>query len=119
MMHQESRLLWLSEGDVPTHFFHAHPNCRRHKNHIHSLTHEGRVLVTEADKAQVAFNFYDLLLGTLASRSKTIKLDLLGLPQVDLHNLCAHFTEDEVWPVIRDLPLDKAPGSDSFTTQFL
>jgi hypothetical protein len=29
------------------------------------------VLVVEADKAEVAFNFYDLLLGKLASRKST------------------------------------------------
>jgi hypothetical protein len=77
---QESWLLWLSEGDTPTRFFHAHADSRRHKNHIHSLTYEGRVLVAKADKAEVAFNFYDSLLCTSASRSNTIRLDLHDLP---------------------------------------
>jgi hypothetical protein len=71
MAHQESQLLWLSEGDTLTCFFHAHENNCRRKNHIYSLIHEGRVLVAEADKAEVAFNFYDLLLGKLASRKST------------------------------------------------
>jgi hypothetical protein len=119
MTRQESRLLWLSEGDAPTCFFHAHANSHRHKNHIHSLTHEGRVLIAEADKVEVAFHFYDTLLAVLASRSNTVKLDLLGIPQADLRELGACFTEDEIWVVIRDLPLDKVPGPDGFTTRFL
>jgi hypothetical protein len=56
-------LLWLSDGNAPTCFFHAHANSRRHKNHIHSLTHDCRVLAAEADKVEVAFNFYNTLLG--------------------------------------------------------
>jgi hypothetical protein len=52
-MPQESRLLWLSEGDAPTRFFHAHVNNRRHKNHIHCLVDGDRVVVAESNKAEV------------------------------------------------------------------
>jgi hypothetical protein len=66
--------MWLSEGDAPARFFHAHANNRRRKNHIHSLSHDGRVLVAESDKADVAFSFYGTLLGSPVARTNLIKL---------------------------------------------
>jgi hypothetical protein len=39
---QEARILWLSEGDAPTRFFHSQANDRRRKNHIHDMLHEGQ-----------------------------------------------------------------------------
>jgi hypothetical protein len=41
MVRQESRLLWLKEGDTSTKFFHSYANMRRRKKHIHSLEHNG------------------------------------------------------------------------------
>jgi hypothetical protein len=87
MAHQESCLLWLNEGDVPTRFFHAHANGRRRKNHIHSLAYKGQVLLVEDSKAKVALNYFDNVLGTPATRANSIKverLDLLCLTLLEL-----------------------------------
>jgi hypothetical protein len=62
--HQESRLLWLKEGDTPTKFFHIHANARRKKKFIRTLHQDGQVLVSEEVKAQAFFNFFDEVLGT-------------------------------------------------------
>jgi hypothetical protein len=67
MARQEARILWLSEGDVPTSFFHSQANDRHRKNHIHSLVHEGQTLISEEDKAAAAFLFYNNLMGTSAT----------------------------------------------------
>jgi hypothetical protein len=72
---QESRLLWLSEEDAPTKFFHCHANARQRNNHIHSLVHEGQTLVAEDRKAEVTFEFFDEILGTSATRSNAINLE--------------------------------------------
>jgi hypothetical protein len=60
---QESRLLWLWEGDAATKFFHAHANTHRHKNFIRALEHEGRSVASKEGKAEVAFNYFDEMLG--------------------------------------------------------
>jgi hypothetical protein len=71
------------------------------------------------DKADVAFQFYDNLMGTPATQTNSIALEELGLPRLQLDELGNRFTKEEVWKVIRSLPLDKASGPDSFTVRFL
>jgi hypothetical protein len=116
---QESRLLWLSEGDVPTRFFHYYAATHRSKNHIHSLLHEVNVVVAEDRKAEVAFSFFDEILGSPPIRSCAIKLEQLDIPSLNLSCLSDRFIEAEVWAVISALPPDKAPRPDGFTACFL
>jgi hypothetical protein len=116
---QESLLLWMKEGDTPTQFFHAHVNAHRRRNFIHSFFRGGEVLVLEDSKAEAFFNFYDELLGAPVSRTYAINLGMLDLPRLNLSHLGECFTEEEIWTVIRAMPVDKAPGPDGFTTRFL
>lgn len=116
---QESRLLWLSEGDAPTKFFHIHANARQRKKFIHTLVHQGQVVVDEAAKAQIAFDHFDALLGTPPQRTCSIELSRIGLPMVDMAGMDDHFIEQEIWNVIKSLHPDKAPGPDGFTARFL
>jgi hypothetical protein len=84
MVRQESRLLWLKEGDAPTRFFHSYANMRHRRKHIHSLEHNVQVLVGEEAKEEAIFSFYDEILGAL------------DIPHLQLHSLCERFTEEEV-----------------------
>jgi hypothetical protein len=116
---QESRLLWLSEGDAPMKFFHIHANARRRKKFIRSLDHEGQCLISENSKVQAVFQFFDEILGRPTSRSHAINLELLDLPRLQLSVLANRFTEEEVLGVIREMLPDKSPGPDGFTSRFL
>jgi hypothetical protein len=116
---QESRLLWLKEGDASTKFFNAHANGRCHRNCVRSLMVDSEVVVSEEHKADATFCYFDQILGTLSPRSNSISLDLLNLPCLDPAGMGARFTEAEVWATIKGLPPDKSPGSDGFTTRFL
>ena len=44
--------------------------------------------------------------------------EALGLPSLDLSELNAPFTEEEIWGIIHDMLADKAPGPDGFTSHF-
>jgi hypothetical protein len=119
MARQESRLLRLREGDASTIFFSRPCQRWRRKNHIRSLVHEGRVLVSQESTAKVGFSYFDSMTGTPPVHSNLICLKLLGLSHLDPTGMGEWFTEEEVWSIIRSLPLYKAPVSDGFTSQFL
>jgi hypothetical protein len=106
---QESRILWLSEGDASTKFFHIHASARRRRNFIRTLEVGEQVLVDEGRKAEAVYSFFDAVLGTTPLRANSINLELLDLPSLDLHGLGNRFTEEEVLHVIRSLRPDKAP----------
>jgi hypothetical protein len=116
---QEARLLWLHEGDTPTKFFHIYANARGRKNFIRRIVHDGHSLVEEGDKVEAAYSFFEELLGTTSMMLNSIELGLLDLSRLNLNHLCLHFSEDEVWYVIRSLPPGKAPRPDGFMTCFL
>lgn len=90
---QESRLLWLTEGDAPTKFFHIHTNARHRKKFIRSLLHQDQVVVDEYAKAQIAFDHFDALLGTQPHCTCSIDLGRIGLPSVDMTGLDDRFIE--------------------------
>jgi hypothetical protein len=57
-------MCWLKEGDTCTKVFHLHANQRKRRNHIVPLLVEGVTLVSEADKADVAFENDETILGS-------------------------------------------------------
>jgi hypothetical protein len=79
---------------------------------------EGATLVTEEEKAEVAFNYFSGILGTTHDREGRLDFEALGIHRRDLSSLDRPFTEEEIWMVVKELPLDKAPGPDGFTGRF-
>lgn len=63
-------------------------------------------------------SFYENLVGSAEEREYTINLAALGFQQPDLSSLDVPFTEEEVWAIVKDLPMDKAPRPDGFTGGF-
>jgi hypothetical protein len=96
-----------------------HANARRRRNRIHSLEHEGQVVLDEDRKAKMVFSFFDEIISTPSSCSNTINLGTLELQWLDLAGLREHFTKVKVWNVIQLLPSDKALGPDGLTAHFL
>jgi len=114
-----SRITWLSEGDANTALFHSHARHRKRKNFISKLLKDdGTVLTKHEEKEQNIFDFYSNLLGESPEREVTVNLAELSRPNIDLSELDAPFSEEEVWRTIKALPSDKAPGPDGFTGKF-
>jgi hypothetical protein len=118
MVRQRSSMRWLHEGDANTKFFQLHANQRRQRNHIGMLEVDGATLVTEEEKAEAAFLYFSIILGTARDREGQLDFEALGIHQRDLSSLGRPFTEEEIWVVVMELPLDKAPGPDGFTSSF-
>lgn len=102
-----SRILYLWEGDANTSFFHQQARYRKRKNFIGKLQVGDLSLTAQEDKQQAALDFFDNLIGTAEQRSYTMDFNTLGIQQHDLHDLDAPFTIEEVWAVVKELPLDK------------
>ena len=114
-----SQINWLNEGDTNTALFHLHARHRKRKNFISKLLSEdGHILTSQLAKEKNVFDFYSNLLGQSLDREVTINLDELAIPNFDLSELDAPFSEDEVWRTINSLPSDKAPRPDGFTGKF-
>jgi hypothetical protein len=39
----------------------------------------------------------------------------MGLPTLDLSNLEAQFTDNEIWAAVKAMPVNKSPGPDGFS----
>jgi len=63
-------------------------------------------------------NHFSSIMGTPSTRSKAIKWNGLGYTHHDLEDLDAPFTDQEIEAVIKDMPMEKAPGPDGFIGSF-
>lgn len=115
---QHSRLLWLREADANTQFFHLHASHRQRRNTITTMTCNGQVVMGHDDIANAVDTYYAELLGRAFERQFSLDLDCLDLPTRDLSHLDVEFSPEEVFKIIKSMPLDKAQGPDGFTGRF-
>jgi hypothetical protein len=112
---QRARVNWMRAGDANTKFFHVKASARRRKNFIATIAGDGVIATEHQHKAKLIKDFFDGLLGSAPSPSATIDWQALHMPQLDLSELDAPFSADEVRQAIADLPADRAPGPDGFS----
>jgi mannosylglycoprotein endo-beta-mannosidase len=116
---QRSRIHWLQEGDANTKLFHVVANGRRIRNFIPAVQVGDEIITDQERKLQAFLDTYQNLLGSVQIRQFSLNLDYLQLPVTDLSDLEEIFMKEEVWKVIRELPLDRDPGPDGFVWYFL
>jgi hypothetical protein len=115
---QKSRLTWLRLGDANTKYFHLMANARKKKNHIHILTTDNGVAVSEAKKQSVIHEHFTQHIGSYLPRSHALNFSALGWQPKPLHHLHLPISETEVHMVIKSAPKEKPPGSDGFIGLF-
>lgn len=96
MARLRSWINWLNHCDANTKLFHHHARHRKRKNFIGKLVLEDKICTSQ----------------------HTINLGELGIAEHDLSDLDLPFTEEEVWNTIKQMPSDKAPGPDGYTSRF-
>jgi hypothetical protein len=84
IVRQRSRLLHLSAGDANTKFFHSHASQRRSKRFIPSLSDGITTVHGEEEKSELAHNFFNSIIGSMAPRRHEFDFEFLGIPQLNL-----------------------------------
>lgn len=115
---QRSRIRWLREGDANSKLFHITANGRRTRNFIPAIRSGNELVMHQAKKVEIFTEAFLQLIGNIHAREHGLDLDALELPRHDLSSLEDMITEEEVWKVIKELPADRAPGTDGFIGAF-
>lgn len=79
----------------------------------------GNSIATHKDKADLIWSSFKERLGVSSFEGITYSLAALFPNKHDLTSLVLPFEMEEIDSVVKHLPLDKAPGPDGFTTNFV
>lgn len=99
-------------------YFHLIARGRKRRNFIPSLTVVGHVIADLEGMEQGLFDHFSGVFGTAESGCTSINFAALGIHPLPLAELEANINTDEVWNAIKELPPNRAPGSDGFTCVF-
>lgn len=95
-----------------------HPNARGRKSHIHRIAHNNGWVTNHKQKENIIHDHFHNVMGRRTATPKDLNWDELPLDSHDLHGLDTPFTEEEVMEAINQMPSDKAPSPDGFTSAF-
>ena len=116
---QNSRVLFVREGDRNTKFFHRIANSHRRVNSIDRLMVDGVLSLDPAVIADCISQFYrQLYLEDVAHRPILDDVEFSSISVEDANWLDRSFEEEEVFGVINDFNGDKAPSPNGFSMAF-
>jgi hypothetical protein len=110
---------WTKFGDENTKFFHAAATERFRQNTITSLEdQDGRIVVDHFQKAALLLDSFKARMGHTSRPQMLYNLEEM----IDTHDGLEHssvsFSNEEIDNVVRQMPIDKAPGPDGFNGLF-
>ncbi|KAG9444848.1 hypothetical protein H6P81_016188 [Aristolochia fimbriata] len=116
---QRARYKWLKEGDANFLFFHAIAFARRRSNRANSLIVNGELTFDREAITNVVVEFY----ASLYTAEPGPRHSMEGMPIASLNPdkarwMETHFSLEEIEPVVKTFPMDKAPGPDGFNGEF-
>ncbi|KAL9241978.1 hypothetical protein vseg_016026 [Gypsophila vaccaria] len=119
---QKANVTWLKDGDENTRFFHTHIRAKQIRNSILQLRDMNGILHTGYQEIENAFLiYYQSLLGTSKS-TDGVNLPIVrqGSLITEDHStiLLAPVTTQEIKKCFFEIPANKSPGPDGFSSQF-
>jgi hypothetical protein len=121
---KKSRVRWLKEGEKNTKFFHRSMIQHCHHNRITKLKYANGNCLTEHKEIEreLTSYFHNLLSEPQQDRRTAIQKitqHILNLVSPEQNKALMHPTSlEEVEQVVFDMPKNKSPGPDGFTTDF-
>jgi hypothetical protein len=110
----------VKSEDAGTKFFHANVTIRHRHNTIISLqADDGEMITSHEGKANLLWESYKKRLGTSEFTHIYFDLQELLARAENLEVLEKPFTKEEIDAIIKDLPIDKSPGTNGFNSDFL
>ena len=123
---QKSRVRWADVGDRNTPFYHRMVTQHASTNHIHFLkdAEDHMFFATDDIKAHAAAYFQGILGSTDLPHSPATVEDLQNLlpfrcSELQQNCLKREVTEAEIKATIFAMPLDKSPGPDGYSVEFI
>jgi hypothetical protein len=109
-----AKIKWTKLGEENTKFFHTVATQQYRRNIITSLkASDGTDIYNHDNKASIMWSSFKDRLGI--SEDAPMLMDLSNIVQThDLSHLDNPFTVEEINNVIKEMPIDKAPGPDGF-----
>ena len=117
---QQSRLLWLQEGDANSKYFHSIMDGRHRGNSISSLFVDGNLVEGVNPVRTTVYNYFsNHFLATEAVRPSVDGLVFRSIDHGDGVNLVRPFTIDEVKAAVWDYDSYKSAGPDGINFGFI
>lgn len=123
---QKSRVQWNNLGDKDTSFYHKTVVQRATRNHIHFLKDSEDRLIGEAEGIKIhAAEYFTGIMGATDMSSSPVSLEQLQdlMPfrctEAQALELQKDITTEEITKTVFALPLDKCPGPDGYSVEFL
>ncbi|XP_062112572.1 uncharacterized protein LOC133823736 [Humulus lupulus] len=122
-LQQKAKLHWMKDGDDNTSLFHTSIWTRKAMNRIYSIKDMDGVWVDKPDQVIPAFlNFYYSLLGSKMEGRKSVLPQVInqGPSITEVHTclLTSEFSNEEVKATVFEIPSNKSPGPDGFSSFF-
>lgn len=121
LLHQKSRVKWLSLGDRNNGFFFNQVRANWSHSKILAIENaQGNIVFGHSQVADVAVDFFKNSIGT---HSTTLNYDLstLNIPQIS-HIQASHLedriTNETIYATLKSMKRNKSPGPDGFTVEF-
>jgi hypothetical protein len=115
---QRARIKWLKLGDANTKYFHSRAAHRKQKNRIQSLVTDEGIATTPSELEGVIYDHMSKIIGTDIPCTQKFDWPQLGLPVIDLSEMDAPFSLDELKNAVFSMPSDKASGPYGFSAGF-
>ncbi|XP_074267102.1 uncharacterized protein LOC141590406 [Silene latifolia] len=121
-LRQKAKFAWVHDGDANTHMFHQAIKQRQIHNKVLQIENMDGVECRDPNDILQAFvDYYKSLLGAKAQTScfyKNVVTQGKVISEGDWDGLCKIPTEEEIRLALFDIPDDKTPGPDGYTSCF-